>query len=77
MTRLLKDRDVIRIAKQNNLNVTECNGGSHFKLTAPNGDVMTCYHGEMSKGVSCKIIKWLLKLGIFVTCCVLIYAYIL
>jgi hypothetical protein len=76
MAKLLKDRDIIRIAKQNNLDVTEC-GGSHFKLTAHNGDVMTCYHGEMSKGVSCKIIKWLLKLGILITFCVFIYAYIL
>ena len=68
----MKGEKIIKIARQNNFTVTECKG-SHFKLIAPTGEVMTGYHGEMSKGVTCKIIKWLLKFGILLAMAIIIY----
>jgi len=40
--------------------------GSHIVMKAPDGRTMAVYHGELSKGVACKVAKWLAGLGIAV-----------
>lgn len=62
--KLLSDRDIIKAAKKAGMDVRD-NAGSHFCVTAKNGQMMTCYHAsEISKGVSCKIRKWFLRFGV-------------
>ena len=41
--------------------------GSHVKITAPCGDAMIVYNGELSIGVGCKVRKWFLRFGIILT----------
>ena len=62
--KMLSDRDIIKAAKKAGMDVRD-RPGSHFCVTAPDGQMMTCYHsGEISKGVSCKIRKWFLRFGV-------------
>ena len=64
MAKILSSQTVIKAAQKNGFKVKEC-PGSHFKVVAPSGDTMTCYHAkEISIGVSSKIIKWFRNLGI-------------
>lgn len=38
--------------------------GSHMVIKAKDGSTMAVYHGQLSKGVECKVRKWLLLKGI-------------
>lgn len=61
----MKGKDIEKAAVKGGCDVR--NGkGSHIVVRAPDGRSMAVYHGELSKGVECKILKWLAGLGITV-----------
>ena len=72
VNRSLRGEDVIKSAQAHDLRVRECSG-SHVMIYAPDGEPMTCYHGQLSTGVACKVRKWFLRLGILLTLAFALY----
>ena len=54
-------RDVIREANRRDYEVKESRG-SHFRVRKDNGDTLTAYHGELSRGVRRIVLKFFMSI---------------
>ncbi len=69
MGRVRSGDDYLKAAKKNGFSV-EPGKGDHFKVYAPNGDMMTVpLKKELARGTEHSICKWFLKFGIVVGVC--------
>lgn len=64
VNQLRDGKEFLRRCEQNGWESRQ-NGGSHAVVTAPNGEAVCIpIHGELGKGIRCKITKRLLQLGL-------------
>ena len=65
---MCKGEEVAKAAMKGGCHVRE-GKGSHMVIKAKDGSTMAVYHGQLSKGVECKVKKWLLLKGIVFALC--------